>query len=171
MSHYRVAVIHKHDSYDEIADLLAPYSELLEVEPYIWLSREDAIAYARKHYDMGRKHDKTCWEFMAKDHQTDEDGNIYTDYNPNSKWDYWGDIDTCKVKHLKKKKKGQSVREWMPTYAVVTADGTWHSPGDVGWFGSSTESDEQWEEWEKNYNRFFEKVDPDYYVTIVDCHI
>lgn len=87
MSHYAVAVIHREDQ--SIADLLAPYDENLKVEPYLWLTYDEAVAYARKHYNMGKKWDKTCWKFMAKNHKTDEDGNIYSTYNPKSKWDWW----------------------------------------------------------------------------------
>lgn len=58
------------------------------------------------------------------------------------------------------------------TYAVVTPDGVWHSPGDVGWFGMSTETDDEWSEWVNNYyDRFFKDADPDLIVTMVDCHI
>lgn len=58
------------------------------------------------------------------------------------------------------------------TYAVVTPDGVWHSPGDMGWFGASTESDDDWRKWNEEYmDRFINNQDPDYIITVVDCHI
>lgn len=58
------------------------------------------------------------------------------------------------------------------TYAVVTPDGEWHAPGDMGWFGMSDESDESWINWVSNYyDRFIAGADPEWIMTIVDCHI
>lgn len=168
MSHYRVAVIHKHDDDDEIATLLAPYSEHLQVEPYLWKSRDEAIAYVRRFFKTNEKTDQECWEMLSAGHITDEDDNIYSTYNPQSMWDYWSDIDSCKVKDLEN---DEYVREWMPTYAIVTPDGEWYSSGKVGWFATSSNTEEEWKAWVDNYDTFFAQADPEFYVTIVDCHI
>ena len=88
MSHYTVAVFHRKDQ--DIEELLAPYSENLEVEPYISFTKQEAIDYARKHYqDTEDKTDGECWQMVADGSQTDADGNIYSTYNPKSKWDWW----------------------------------------------------------------------------------
>ena len=47
MSHYAVAVFHRKDQ--TVDELLAPYSENLKVDPYVSMSRQEAIEYARKH--------------------------------------------------------------------------------------------------------------------------
>ena len=58
------------------------------------------------------------------------------------------------------------------TFAVITPDGVWHEPGQMGWFGISSESDEEWNEWTDNYmERFINHEDPERYITLVDCHI
>lgn len=58
------------------------------------------------------------------------------------------------------------------TYAVVTPDGEWHAPGNMGWFGMSDESDESWIDWVSSYHdRFIVSSDPNWILTIVDCHI
>lgn len=59
------------------------------------------------------------------------------------------------------------------TYAVLTPDGKWHEPGKMGWFGISSASDKEQEEWDKT---FFDKYiapynDDDHIMVIVDCHI
>lgn len=90
MSHYRVFVIHHEDQ--DVDDLLAPYDENAEVEPYIRYTRQEAIDYARKNYykDMPDKTDEECWQAVAEDYtKTDLDGNIYSTYNPDSKWDWY----------------------------------------------------------------------------------
>ena len=58
------------------------------------------------------------------------------------------------------------------TYAVVTSDGIWCSPGDVGWFGMSDESPDEAADWENNFvKNFIDGEDENKTVTIVDCHI
>jgi hypothetical protein len=58
------------------------------------------------------------------------------------------------------------------TFAVVLPDGTWHEPGQMGWFGCSSETPEDGMNWEKNYvDNFLKTADPDWTLTIVDCHI
>lgn len=60
------------------------------------------------------------------------------------------------------------------TYSILTPDGEWLEPGEMGWFGisSSTINDEK--EWYDSYHSVIEKFaeeNPDYMVTLVDCHI
>lgn len=58
------------------------------------------------------------------------------------------------------------------TYAVVTPDGKWHQKGEMGWFGASSETGEESLDWDLNYKeRFLDTADPDWTLTIVDCHI
>lgn len=59
------------------------------------------------------------------------------------------------------------------TYAVLTPDGEWHEPGEMGWWGISSASDKEQEEWDET---FFDKYitpynDDDHIMVIVDCHI
>ena len=88
MSHYSVAVIHSKDQ--RIDDLLAPYDENVSVEPYIEYTKAEAIAYYREHVKAAKDvSDENCWKAMAEGHKTDDDGNIYSTYNPKSKWDWY----------------------------------------------------------------------------------
>lgn len=59
------------------------------------------------------------------------------------------------------------------TYAVVTPDGEWHEPGEMGWWGMSSASPEDKREWSGYYYDSFIKpaLENGWYVTIVDCHI
>lgn len=94
MSHFAVAVFHRRDQ--DIDDLLAPYSENIKVVPYIRYTREQAIEYVRKNYlDYKDKTDDECWWALAKEYERPDDlgyddfGNIYSTYNPKSKWDWY----------------------------------------------------------------------------------
>lgn len=58
------------------------------------------------------------------------------------------------------------------TYAVITPDGEWHSKGDMGWFGISSETEEESKAWDLSFfNRFIKDADQELTLVIVDCHI
>lgn len=60
--------------------------------------------------------------------------------------------------------------QWT-TYAVVDRKG-WCAPGEMGWFGCSTESADESNEWSDKFrSRFVDTLDPEDEVVIVDCHI
>lgn len=241
MSHFNVAVIHREDQ--SIDELLEPYDENIEVEPYIDYTKQMAIEHARRNYAghtdalPADATDEQCWKYMAEDYEADRidgDGNLYTTYNPKSKWDWWtiggrwsgliktkdGDtVDECRIGEMdltpnqdvynhalrfwdvyvdkKPLKPGETEEQYNTFYresyfkdryldcetyakcqasfmtrAVVTPDGEWHEAGEMGWFGCSSETDEEWRGWAKNYQKtYIESADPDLIITIVDCHI
>jgi hypothetical protein len=44
--------------------------------------------------------------------------------------------------------------------------------GQMGWFGMSSETAEEKEQWIENYKkRFIDAADPNWWLVIVDCHI
>lgn len=58
------------------------------------------------------------------------------------------------------------------TYAVITPDGKWHSKGDMGWFGISSEGKDDSTKWADNfYDAFIKDADQELILVIVDCHI
>lgn len=58
------------------------------------------------------------------------------------------------------------------TYAVLTPDGEWYEPGEMGWWGISNATPEQEAEFEKNYEKeYIKTANPEWRLTIVDCHI
>ena len=233
MSHYAVAVIHRENQ--SVDDLLAPYDEELEVPRYLTYTRQEAIDEVReKHEDMAHASDSECWEYFAQDYEgqdIDADGNFYSRYNADSKWDWYivggrwskmlklrgggaadsariGDVDFCQDDDLylkclrfwdvkisgKPAEPGEkfdlfytvdyyrqryltretfaSEMSGFSTCAVITPDGEWHSAGRMGWWGVSSESFEEARDWEDHYlDRYIYSADPDWVITIVDCHI
>lgn len=113
MSHFTVGVICK--SPDDVAELLAPYDENLEVESYIGRTKAQMIedGKKRKEYYQALSGDDyenymepylsatTDEEFYNlekyEDAKYDDNGNELSVYNPKSKWDWysiggrWGD--------------------------------------------------------------------------------
>ena len=55
--------------------------------------------------------------------------------------------------------------------AVVTPDGKWHEPGEMGWFGISSESADEMFEWRLRFEERFLEPYRDCTLTVVDCHI
>lgn len=91
MSHFAVLVLHEEDQ--SIEDLLAPYNEYLEVEPYVKYTRTQAINKMRKDCPSLYK-DKSEDEIFQNACDwfgctLDDDGNLLSTYNPHSKWDWW----------------------------------------------------------------------------------
>lgn len=54
--------------------------------------------------------------------------------------------------------------------ACITPDGTWHEVGEMGWFGMSSESGDEKQEWDLAFSERF-LTDPDLTLFVVDCHI
>ncbi len=229
MSHFSVAVFHRADQ--SVESLLAPYDENIKVKPYLEYTKQQAIDFAREHYDDCKDlPDEKCWAIMADCKETDSDGNIYSTYNPNSKWDWWvvggrfnkqlkvgkvlrdeayvKDIDFSQDKEAYKDaldfwdvfmgdKPRTPGKDYMTlfskqyykdyygdretyakymshfrTYAVITPDGKWYAEGKMGWFGCSSATPEEFKKWCEHYKEIFlDNADPDWILTIVDCHI
>lgn len=126
--------------------------------------------------------DEECYEQMRsyyEDEDIDEEGNIYSTYNPNSKWDWyvvggrWEDgLTNIEGKHVSY----GSVKaiDWNKTnipFAFVTPDGKWHERGKMGWW--AIVSNEKGEDvWEKEFRDTLESLkDDNVSVVLVDCHI
>lgn len=251
MSHYAVLVLHEEEQ--NIEDMLAPYNENLEVEPYLKYTIDEGLKYVKEEYVpyndyMKDYSDKQLIEWLSKN-----DGYIlrpdgfYTTYNPNSKWDWWQiggrfssklvlTDEAVKTKYpnysdysytssaplsciewfhpLTEEEKNKIRRKWeiyiynyplkegeekdkyffynseyykarykdvetdiklqemTRFYAIVTPDGMWHAPAQMGWFGCSLGKPDEELEWDLNfYNNFIKDADKNLIATVVDCHI
>ena len=269
MSHYKVLVIHNENQ--NIEELLAPYDENLEVEPYLKYKHNDAIEMIKEEYmpfnDFLKDYsDDKLLEWFADDcGYYLIDGDIYTTYNPKSKWDYYqiggrfsgelelaeegrlnavGEIekkyhididlknlredsdylryvDTAPLKYIKwstplSSTEKEKIRRWweiniynMPLkegeekdkyffykpeyykrrykdaetdirvqeavnfFAVITPDGKWYAPSNMGWWACTDGEPEDELKWDLEfYDRFIKpNLDSDLICTVVDCHI
>ena len=118
MTHFIVLVIVPKEVYTQgqaavesyIENVLAKYSEHLEVEPYISKTKDEVEAT----YEQQKGRYTTLEEFREDWYgkaQFDNDGNLLTTYNPDSLFDWWeiggrwdgllfGESDTKKVETL-----------------------------------------------------------------------
>jgi len=199
MSHFSVAVFLPDDKHC-VHDLLAPYSDDLEVAPY---HNGDELTSYNPDSKWGGYQIGGQWqgELILKPKKN----GIRTDtpsFKKKSKG-YDGafvrDIDFEAMRKRKIDKlepyekamknsfmKEEYMRERFPTekeyierktlfstYAVITPDGKWHAPGYMGWWGISSETPEEERIWELNYHDRFIKpaIENNWYMVIVDCHI
>lgn len=125
-------------------------------------------------YDYYTKIDETTiGEFMEYGNDDDIDDDALLDewnryvtdggmfYKPEYYRERYGDFETY--------------RNWMrlpAVWAVVTPDGSWHEPGEVGWFACDDATSDSLREWSATFEeRFIIPYTPGTKVVILDCHI
>lgn len=57
------------------------------------------------------------------------------------------------------------------TYALLDSEGTWHAPGQMGWFGCSSALPEEESSFCDIFLSLIEKEDEENYFVLADCHI
>lgn len=166
MSHFTVAVIvdeaeNKEEAIRKAEEMLAPYDENLEVDPY---------------FCMGDRSLGAC----KLDGDTVSYGYMST-YNPNSKWD-WFQVGGRWAGHLDGKDGQQHDvlqfkdigGEVEPTFAIVheTEDEVvWDERGEMGWFGVVFDEKKE-EDWGVTFrDRLYRFGNDDAWLVIVDAHI
>ena len=111
MSHFCVAVIVDEPTEEAVEKVLAPYDENIEVEPYLSETKAEIIERAKElktrlenkiaenlDYELTSYNkellacvtDDDFYNYMYdEDELHDEEGNLLSTYNPNSKWDWY----------------------------------------------------------------------------------
>lgn len=77
------------------------------------------------------------------------------------------------TERYKTKENYVAIESCFRPYALLGLDGKWYAPGEMGWFGCSSETDEQYNEWATKFLDIVKKfnTDQDVWATLVDCHI
>ena len=129
--------------------------------------------------------DEECYEdevqWYRDDDMIDDDGNLLSTYNPNSKWDWYSvggrwDGNLVTKDETKCDEEYISQIDWNKTpvpFAYITPDGEWHERGTMGWWAIVTD-EKNHDDWESEFREAVEKMireDKDIMVTNVDCHI
>ena len=57
------------------------------------------------------------------------------------------------------------------TFALLTPEGVWHEPGQMGWFACDDSTPESQADYDKFFDEFIKNADPELSLTIIDCHI
>jgi hypothetical protein len=126
--------------------------------------------------------DEECFEDLKQYYDEDEvdnEGNLWSTYNPNSKWDWYDDEGgrwkDCLVTKEGKNTNGDYVSEidWDKTpvpFAFVDSYGRWYERGEMGWWGIVTNEKDK-DEYADSFKRFVKSLPEKINVTVVDCHI
>lgn len=59
----------------------------------------------------------------------------------------------------------------VPGYAFVGLDGVWQAPGEMGWFGFSSDSDPERDAYYEHMNQLLDDLAPTTILVAIDCHI
>ena len=166
-------------------ELSWPYGWLKDDAPDLDLSDSTAVA----------KYLSERWP--DEPHEADEDGLFaWSTYNPQSKWDWWtvggrwtgfykllpgrsgmtgepgifdNKADDGCVDMARKGDIDASERR-MQTFSVL-AEGVWKEPGKMGWFGMSSETDSDQLNFDEWFQRFWDGLDDDAWLAVIDAHI
>ena len=199
---------------DNWEDNLDQYYEGLEVEHYVVYTKDEAIDEVKKTHansyeyavkalqqtDLNPKMiehyqsivDKglfisyeDAWE-EAKDwgYEIDENENLLSTYNPDSKWDWysvggrWGGFlhykdadpgfEETNVAYIHELDMNYLL-EHIP-FCFVTEDGEWKEKGEMGWW-CSVSNEKSEEIWKQQFVDYVKSLDESCLVTVVDFHI
>lgn len=103
------------------------------------------------------------WEVFVEGCQPrcEQEGNIDSWYKP----EYY------KRQYASKEEYAKLQSTFVP-FAFISADGEWHEPGQMGWFGDDDSTAESRQSHNKEYEDYLKFAsDEDLYITVVDCHI
>lgn len=59
----------------------------------------------------------------------------------------------------------------VPAYALVTLDGEWIAPGRMGWFGMSSDGEDEREGYRRQVNEYLDSLSDDTLIVALDLHI
>ena len=140
--------------------------------------------------DEHPKHNKrTAWKAVKElyKERMDKNGNILSTYNPNAQWDWyriggrWSDYFPLKERDSEGNRKYADEAtigevdwdEYKKTkttpYCFITESGEWKSRGEIHWFYSA--NDKNNDVWEKEFYNELHKYPDDTQVIAVDFHI
>ena len=199
---------------DNWEDYLENYYEGLEVEAYIAYTKEEAIDEVKKmraynyeravemlqkpdlnskqieHYqniiDLGLfiSYEDAWKEAQDWGYEIDEDENLLSTYNPESRWDWYsiggrwdGFLHYKDVEPGLEETNEAYIHELDMDYLLenipfcfVTEDGEWREKGEMGWW-CSVSNEKPEETWKQQFRDYVKSLDPNCLVTVIDFHI
>lgn len=109
------------------------------------------------------EHQKRFWEVVVEGKPLEEGEDkedYFTIYKPEYYKETYGDCQTFCEKSCS-----------FSTYALLDANGVWHEPGRMGWFACDDSTPDSRADYDKFFEDYLKNADPDWTVTVVDCHI
>lgn len=143
----------------------AGHLRLKEADEYGSMTTDSAYAEEIDFSPNKEEYDSALrfWELIVEgaEPQTEDEKNVFSFYNKN----YY-------LERYSSKEEYATRCAAFTTWAVLTPDGIWHEPGQMGWFGCHNASSEEERDFFDNYYKFIDKaIENNWLVTVVDCHI
>ena len=90
--YFLAAVFHREDQ--DIEELLAPYDANVKVDPYFVMTKEEALEeYCNESVRQNKSDEECIKELLEKGPlewcYANEDGDFYSEENPDGKWSWW----------------------------------------------------------------------------------
>lgn len=150
----------------------------------------ERLAQLNKIIDKGMcLSDTEAWESIKEwGYLIDEDENLLTSYNPNSKWDWYsiggrwdgflplkeldedGERLTASEAYFHEIDWEYMLKEGYPPFCFINEDGEWFEKGEMGWWGVTFDEKPE-DTWKTLFADYLKEVDSDCLVTVVDFHI
>lgn len=115
------------------------------------------------------------WHGYRKDPDTGKYGYWQ---NPNAKWDWFAIGGRWAGGITLKNGEGADIAQLkdidldkLDSWGYVHLDGEWHEKGTMGWWAMSDATDDSRDEFKQHLIAQIEKLDPNDYLVLVDCHI
>lgn len=105
-----------------------------------------------------------------------ENGEVYSTYNPTSKWDWYqigGRWDGLLQSNTGKNVNSGFIQDLvkpLPTTFAILKNGEWYERGEMGWFGQASNEISE-DEWEAKTNELLSSLPDNTLITLIDCHI
>jgi hypothetical protein len=150
---------------------------------------DDLIDYYQKIVDRGLFVSyEDAWERVKKwGYEIDENENLISSYNPNSKWDWyeiggrWNNFLPLKIDNSESKLTTNAayvkdidweflLNENKLPFCYIDEEGDWHEKGEICWFGMIHHEKES-ETWKQYFTDFIKTLDDNCLVTVIDFHI
>lgn len=216
------SVVESNEIEEYISEKMEKYNENNEVKPYIEYEKSKKAEYLSERIkelkgymkkpeiynidaveeELSRYNNMTpdeYWdaEYSKSWYNKDENGNIISTYNPNSKWDWYvigGRWDGLYLDNYKSSDNGfnfdsmhhtiknniQTIKEYKERFnkdndkysmfAYINENGDWLERGNMGWWGMvNNEKDKN--DYNESINKFLNEQDDNNYIINLDCHI
>lgn len=122
------------------------------------------IDFAKMEEDYKEESEKTWRARRYQIAKSKKAGKTDKEINGEIAWSYGGTVKSTK-------------KDWMVgrtkfgTYSILV-NGEWIEKGSMGWFGCSSETEEEAKKWDNDYmEKLAEVSNPNQFITIVDCHV
>ena len=197
MSHFCGIVFGHENNLDEV---LAPFDENEQVDEYVYMTADKALEWAKQRAaDLKERcsdpenpnsyKSETLQEYNNLESEEDlknyiqnywetldDEGNVLSTYNPNSKWDWWviGGRWSNELLH-----KGENLEDQAPIqectqidtpFCFIDLDGNWCESAKMGWWGMTSDEKEE-DVWENEFREYLNSVPEDTVLTVIDFHI